>query len=294
MQGILIINKPRNFTSQDVVSKVKKILNIKKAGHTGTLDPMATGVLPVLLGNYTKLSKYLIEHNKTYIAKIKLGEKRDTGDSEGKVIKQSVVSNKCLEKEKIENAIKSFIGKQEQIPPMYSAVKVNGKKLYEYAREGKKVKVTPRNIEIYNINLLKIYINSKEIEIEVNCSKGTYIRVLCEDIAEKLGTIGYMSSLIRTKVDKFVLNNSITLDYLEKNKNNEEFLKNNLIKMENLFPELPKLVLNKRKEELFLNGVMLTYQLEDGIYNIYSSDNNYIGTGIIKEKLLKRDIIIKE
>lgn len=294
MQGILIINKPRNFTSQDVVSKVKKILNIKKAGHTGTLDPMATGVLPVLLGNYTKLSKYLIEHNKTYIAKIKLGEKRDTGDSEGKVIKQSVVSNKCLEKEKIENAIKSFIGKQEQIPPMYSAVKVNGKKLYEYAREGKKVKVTPRNIEIYNINLLKIYINSKEIEIEVNCSKGTYIRVLCEDIAEKLGTIGYMSSLIRTKVDKFVLNNSITLDYLEKNKNNEEFLKNNLIKMENLFPELSKLVLNKRKEELFLNGVMLTYQLEDGIYNIYSSDNNYIGTGIIKEKLLKRDIIIKE
>lgn len=156
MQGILIINKPKEFTSQDVVSKVKKILNIKKAGHTGTLDPMATGVLPVLIGNYTKLSKYLIEHDKTYVAKLKLGEKKDTGDIEGKTIENKEVFSSCFEKEKIENVLKTFLGKQKQIPPAYSAIKINGKKLYEYAREGKKIDVPPREIEIYKINLIKM------------------------------------------------------------------------------------------------------------------------------------------
>lgn len=165
MQGILIINKPKGFTSQDVVSKVKKILNIKKAGHTGTLDPMATGVLPVLLGNYTKLSKYLIEHDKTYIAKLKLGKKKDTGDSEGKTIENKEVFSSCLEKVEIEKVLNSFFGKQKQIPPAYSAVKVNGKKLYEYAREGKKVEVLPREIEIYNINLINIYIETRRNRI---------------------------------------------------------------------------------------------------------------------------------
>lgn len=292
MQGILIVNKPKDFTSQDVVSKVKKILNVKKAGHTGTLDPMATGVLPVLLGNYTKLSKYLIEHDKTYIAKIKLGEKRDTGDNEGKIVDQKIVLDNCFEKETIEKVINSFLGKQKQIPPIYSAIKVNGKKLYEYARAGKKVEIKPRDIEIFDINLINIYREKQELEIEISCSKGTYIRVLCEDIAEKLGTVGCMSCLKRTKVDKFLLENSINFDELEHIKTSPELLEKHLIKMENLFSELPKLDLNKRKQELFLNGVMLTFELEDGIYNIYSYDNKYIGTGIIKNKLLKRDIVI--
>lgn len=289
MQGILIINKPKGLTSQDVVSKTKKILNVKKAGHTGTLDPMATGVLPVLIGNYTKLSKYLIEHNKTYIAKIKLGEKRDTGDQEGKVIDTKNVEINNLSEENIKNKLEEFIGKQEQIPPIYSAIKVNGKKLYEYAREGKEVKVTPRQIEIYNIKLLNIDKEKLEIEFEVSCSKGTYIRVLCEDIAEKLETVGYMSKLTRTRVDKFTLENAIMFDELEKGKENIE---NNLIKMEDIFSELPKIALNKRKEELFLNGVMLTFEYEDGLYNIYTATNNYLGTGTVKNKLLKRDIIL--
>ena len=148
MQGIIIINKPQGFTSQDVVSKVKKILNIKKAGHTGTLDPMATGVLPVLLGNYTKLSKYLIEHNKTYVAKIKLGEKRTTGDSEGDVSETKEVNDKVFNEDFLKQILKSFLGKQRQVPPMYSAIKVDGKKLYEYARQGIDVEVKPREIEI--------------------------------------------------------------------------------------------------------------------------------------------------
>ena len=132
MDGIIIINKPKGFTSQNVVSKTKKILNIKKAGHTGTLDPLATGVLPILVGNYTKLSKYLIEHDKVYRAKVKFGERRDTGDLEGKVVETSNI--KIEDVEKIKTVLKSMVGKGFQTPPIYSAIKVNGKKLYEYAR----------------------------------------------------------------------------------------------------------------------------------------------------------------
>lgn len=288
MQGILIINKPQGYTSQDVVSKVKKILNVKKAGHTGTLDPMATGVLPVLIGEYTKLSKYLIEHDKTYVAKLKLGLKTDTGDLEGNVIEEKEFDKSILEKSNVENVLKSFLGKQKQIPPMYSAIKINGKKLYEYAREGIEVEVEPRDIELYKLNLLSI--ENDEIEFEVSCSKGTYIRVVCEDIAKTLGTIGTMSSLNRTIVDKFNISQAITFEELESIKEN---IDSRLIKMENVFDHLPKLTLNKRKEDLFLNGVMLTFEYQDGVYNIYDSNNIYIGTGTIKDNLLKRDIIIK-
>ena len=291
MQGIIIINKPKGFTSQDVVSKVKKILNVKKAGHTGTLDPMATGVLPVLLGEYTKLSKYLIEHNKTYIAKIKLGEKRSTGDQEGEVIERKNVDIELLNKVDLEDTLKSFIGKQEQIPPMYSAIKVDGKKLYEYARQGIEVKVEPRNIEVYELELLSFNKELYEIEIRVSCSKGTYIRVLCEDIAEKLKTVGYMSSLNRILVDNFSLDTAIDFETLEKEKDNKEFLERNIILMEKVFEKLPKLKLNSRKLQLFLNGVMLTYNVEDGVYNIYDEKDKYIGTGTVRGDLLKRDII---
>ena len=183
MNGIIIINKPQGFTSQDVVSKTKKILNQKKAGHTGTLDPLATGVLPVLLGNATKLSKYLIEHDKTYIAKIHLGQKTETGDSEGKIIEEKIVPE--LSVRKIEETLNCFLGKQMQLPPMYSAIKVNGKKLYEYAREGKTAEIP--KIEVYSISLINF--ENSEIEFEVSVSKGTYIRTLCEDIAKCLGTV---------------------------------------------------------------------------------------------------------
>ena len=292
MQGIIIINKEKGYTSQDVVSKVKKILNIKKAGHTGTLDPMATGVLPVLLGNYTKLSKYLIEHDKKYIVTLKLGKKTDTGDSEGKVVETHDFILENLEENNISGILRSFLGESEQIPPMYSAIKVNGKKLYEYAREGKEVALEPRKIIIYEINLIKINKENQEIEFEVMCSKGTYIRSLCEDIAKKIGTVGYMSNLKRTVVDKFKIEDSITLDELEVGKNDTEFIENHLIKMETIFDNLQSIKLNNRKKELFLNGVMLTFDLEDGLYNIYDLNSIYLGTGTVKNKLLKRDIII--
>lgn len=291
MKGILIINKPQGFTSQDVVSKVKKILNIKKAGHTGTLDPMATGVLPVLINEYTKLSKYLIEHDKTYIAEIQLGKKTDTGDSEGKVLETADVNIDKLENKYVEKILQTFLGKQEQIPPMYSAIKVNGKKLYEYAREGKEVEVVARKIEIYDIKLLEVDKSNLKLKIEVNCSKGTYIRVLCEDISKKLETLGYMSSLNRIVVDKFKIEDALTFEMLENNKENTKFLENNLIKMEKIFEDYQKITLSDRKKDLFLNGVMLTFEKEDGIYNIYNNET-YLGTGTIKNNLLKRDIII--
>ena len=188
MDGLIIINKPKNCTSHDIVSKAKKILQ-EKVGHTGTLDPMAQGVLPLLIGKGTLCSKYLINHDKIYDVQLQLGISTDTKDIEGKILETKEVDKKILEKEYILNIFKGVIGKQEQLPPIYSAIKVNGKKLYQYAREGKTVEIKPREIEIYSLELLKINKNENQIEFRVKCSKGTYIRSLCEDIAKKLGNI---------------------------------------------------------------------------------------------------------
>ena len=293
MNGVILINKEKGISSFGVVAKIRKILNIKKVGHTGTLDPEATGLLPILVGNGTKISKYLIEHDKTYIAKLKFGIKTDTADSEGEVIKKD---NFKLDK-KDENfyieIFNSFIGKMSQFPPKYSAIKVNGKKLYEYARENKDVEIKAREVDIYSIKILHINYDENEIEFKVSCSKGTYIRTLCEDIAEKLETCGYMKELKRTRVNNFKIENSISLEELEQNKDNEEFLKNNVISIEKVFEHKNKINLNKRKTELFLNGVKLTHDLKDDIYLVYSN-NVFLGLGIVQNKLLKRDVIVDE
>lgn len=281
MDGIIIINKPIGLTSRQVVSKVQKELNEKKAGHTGTLDPMATGVLPVLLGKGTKLSQYLIEHDKKYIATICLGEKKDTGDQEGKTIEKRDVPK--IDNKKVTEILSTFKGKQKQIPPMYSAIKIKGKKLYEYARNGEIIERTPRDITIYEINLLNIKDNF--IKFEVSCSKGTYIRVLCENIAEKLGTVGYMFALERTKVNDFKIEDSIRIEEINENIDK-------IISIENYFSKESKLELNEKKIELFLNGVKLTYNLKDGIYKIYNIKKEFIGIGKIQNNLLKRELIL--
>lgn len=285
MDGILIVNKPKNCTSHDVVYKVKKITN-QKVGHTGTLDPMATGVLPLLIGKGTLCSKYLIEHDKIYKATIQLGKKTTTADQEGEVIEEQEIANNALEPQYVTKRLKEFLGKQIQTPPMYSAIKVNGKKLYEYARKGQNVEVPKREIEIYEIELLNIDKQNKKIEYKVHCSKGTYIRSLCEDIAEKLGTIGYMAELERLKVGKFILKNAISIDDLEK-----ENIEKNIITIEEIFKNNEKINLTRKKLELFLNGVQITSDNPDGVYKIYC-ENKFIGTGTVKEKLLKRDVII--
>ena len=290
MNGIIVINKPKGCTSHDVVYKVKKIIDAK-VGHTGTLDPNATGVLPLLLGKGTQLSKYLINHDKTYEVVLKLGEKTDTADSEGKVIAKKEVLDEKLNEKIVLQTLQNYIGKQEQIPPMYSAIKVKGKKLYEYARKGENIEVEPRKIEIYSINLICINKEQNEIHFKVSCSKGTYIRSLCEDIAEKLGTVGYMKELNRTVVGQFTINDAITIEQLENNYLNENFIEQHFISIENFFENKVKLVLDNIALNRFLNGVKLKYSLENEIYRIYNKENQFIGTGIISENLLKRDLI---
>lgn len=289
MDGIIIINKKKGCTSHDNVYKIKKMFK-EKIGHTGTLDPMAEGVLPILIGKGTLLSKYLINHDKKYIVKLQLGIQTDTADSEGKIIKELPVNKNQMSN--INKVLKTFIGKQEQMPPLYSAIKVNGKKLYEYARKGQTVEIAPRTIEIYEIKLINIDEEQKQIEFEVFCGKGTYIRSLCEDIAKKLDTVGYMKELKRIQVGEFNIENSITIEKLEKNIDNKEYINNKIISIENLFKDNEKIVLEQRKLTLFLNGVKLTQNYKDGIYKIYDADKNFIGIGTIKERLLKRDIII--
>lgn len=283
MNGIIIIDKPKGYTSHDVVNVIRKELKVKKVGHTGTLDPNATGVLPILIGEATKISKYLIEHNKTYIAELSFGEATDTGDSEGKVIETKDVPE--LSKDKVNEILKTFEGKQKQIPPIYSAIKIKGKKAYEYAREGKEVELKGREIEILDIKLMEY--NESTINFKVKCSKGTYIRVLCEDIAKKLETVGYMKNLRRTEVNQFNIKNSITLEEI---KENPSQIETKLISIEEIFKENEKIELNDYKLQLFLNGVKLTYVQNDGVYRIYNN-HQFIGLGTIKENLLKRDVI---
>lgn len=308
MDGIILINKEKKYTSHDVVAKVKKILKVK-VGHTGTLDPNATGILPLLLGNATKISKYLINHNKEYIAELKLGVKTDTADGEGKVIAEKQVNlEEIFENinESIQQILNSFVGKTLQKPPMYSAIKVNGKKLYEYARKNEKVEVKSRQIEIYKMELIKLDLKENIIKFKVRCSKGTYIRTLCEDISEKLNTYGYMKELQRTEVGDFKIENAITIGELEelvnenklKDKINEEALnivnskdRKYFIKIEELFMDKKIINLDEDLLNKFLNGVMIKNNNIDGIYRIYNK-NNYIGIGVNKNQKLKRDVIV--
>lgn len=296
IDGIILINKEKGCTSHDVVNKVKHIFN-EKTGHTGTLDPNATGLLPILIGQGTKLSYYLINHDKEYFVTLKLGIKTDTADIEGKIIKEDVIDDKILSKSNIEHILKSFIGKQEQIPPMYSAIKINGKKLYEYARKNIQLELAPREIEIYDVQLKAIRIKEKEIDFSVKCSKGTYIRSLCEDVAQKLGTIGYMKELKRTMVGQFNIKDSITISELSLHREDEKYIKDHIISIETFFIKYKnanKIILNDKKLKLLLNGVKLNICLKNGDYRIYNEKNEFIGIGSIINNLLKREIIVEK
>ena len=291
MNGIIIINKPKNLTSNNVVNKVKHILNCK-VGHTGTLDPNATGVLPLLLDDGTKFSKYLINHDKKYRVTLKLGIKMSTADVEGEIIEKKDVNDSIFYKEKLESTLKKFIGKQTQVPPIYSAIKVDGKKLYDYARKGISVEVPSREIEIYGINLIDYNKQEKTIVFDVECSKGTYIRSLCEDIAEELNTVGYMLDLERLIVGEFKIEDSITIDELESNSNNIDWINNHIISAEDIMSKYPRFDIPTKKLELFLNGVRLDVDnKEDGVYKVYCN-NVFLGSGVVLDARIKRDIIL--
>ena len=249
IHGIINVYKEKGYTSHDVVAKLRGIAGQKKIGHTGTLDPDATGVLPVCLGRATKVCDLLTEKDKTSEALLHLGVETDTQDTSGTVLKQGDTS--ALVVNEVEQAILSFVGEYDQIPPMYSALKVNGKKLYELAREGKTVERKARRVQIHNIRILEI--DLPRVRMEVECSKGTYIRTLCHDIGEKLGCGGCMENLIRTKVSCFELKDSYKLEEIAKIKA-EGNLEKVLMPVDALFPQYPQIVVKKKWEKLAYNG----------------------------------------
>ncbi len=273
--GVLNINKPLGITSFDVVRQVKRLAKEKKVGHGGTLDPEAGGVLPVCLGRATKAIEFIMEDTKEYVAGIKLGVVTDTYDREGKILRESAVE--CSEEAVIE-AINKFVGNIQQIPPMYSALKQNGKKLYELAREGIEVYREPRSITIHSIEILSIELPF--ISIRVKCSKGTYIRSLCYDIGEELGCGAMMWSLERSSTGPFNLENSVKLEELS-----EENIKSYIIPLEKVFENFPKLIVNSKFEKLISNGVkiqdrtLLNEVKKNCEYAVYNTDNVLIGVG---------------
>lgn len=297
MDGIIVINKPKGCTSHDVVHKIKKLFG-KKVGHTGTLDPNATGVLPILIGKGTELSQFLINHDKKYIATIQLGVKTDTGDVEGNVIEEKNVNLDNYDKNQVNEILKKMLGKQKQIPPIYSAIKVNGKKLYEYARSGKTVDIPEREIEIYDLKCLNFDVVNKLLVFEIYCSKGTYVRTVCEKIAELLNTVGYMKELERIMVGDFNIEKSITIEELKDNFQNQNFLVENIISIEKFFGNNPMIILDEKKLKLFLNGVKLDFSYNKFLNNysefvrIYNENNNFIGIGIYENDKLKRRIVL--
>lgn len=290
MDGIIVINKEKGCTSHDVVYKIKKLFNVK-VGHTGTLDPNATGVLPILIGKGTELSQFLINHDKKYIATIQLGKKTDTADIEGTVVEEKSVNTDSLNSETVKSVLKSMIGKQKQIPPMYSAIKVKGKKLYEYARSGKTVDIPEREIEIYDLKLLNLDVDNLQLTFEIYCSKGTYVRTVCEKISELLGTVGYMKELQRTMVGDFSIEDTITVEELTNNIENKEFLKKRIISIEKFFDKTDKEILQDKEIKKFLNGVLLETDV-DGIIRIYDENQKFIGIGESINGKLKRKIVL--
>ena len=250
INGIINVCKEKGYTSHDVVAKLRGIVKQKKIGHTGTLDPDAEGVLPICLGNGTKVCDLLTGQDKTYEAVLLLGQTTDTQDTTGAVLTKSEVNAGIQD---VEEAINSFIGEYNQIPPMYSAIKINGKRLYELARAGKEVERAARKVWIHNIQILHMDLDHHEVRILVDCSKGTYIRTLCHDIGEKLNCGGCMKSLIRTKVGQFSLDNSIKLSEIEDLMKQDQINKV-LIKVDDMFPDYRKVIVAKESSKYIYNG----------------------------------------
>lgn len=285
--GIVVINKEKGFTSHDAVNVVRKIFNMRKVGHTGTLDPEATGVLPICLGKATRVSDLIMGSGKEYIAEMKLGTKTDTQDIWGEVIEQS---DKKVTEEEFASAIKSFVGEYDQIPPMYSAIKIDGKKLYEIARQGKEVERKPRRVNIDYIEILDV--KESEARIKVGCSKGTYIRTLINDIGEKLGTYACMTSLQRTKSGVFDISEAYTLDELKNIKENDD-LRKVLHGADYVFSPLERIDLSEELKERFLNGARSTVENKAGRYRVYDCQGNFLGIGYVEEDK-KRNVLKTE
>ena len=278
MNGIINVYKEKGYTSHDVVAVLRKIAGQKKIGHTGTLDPDATGVLPVCLGRATKLCDLLTDRDKTYEAVLLLGKTTDTQDISGAILKEQPTDH--LNEAEVTKVIESFKGTYDQIPPMYSALKVNGKKLYELAREGKTVERKSRKVTIYQIHIKEIQL--PRVRMEVTCSKGTYIRTLCHDIGNLLGTGGCMEELTRTKVGRFELKDSLKLEELRDLAQNGR-LEDALIPLDQMFSELQSVVPAEKYIPKAYNG--------NDFFRNQLSETGKFCSGERSEYMMQRDIL---
>lgn len=291
--GILSINKAKDMTSHDVVSILRKKLNMKKIGHTGTLDPMATGVLPICIGNATRVAEYIVEQGKSYKAEFKFGIRTTTYDITGDIIERS--DNVNFSQEEIENVLRNFRGEISQKPPIYSAIKVDGKKLYEYARENKEVDVKSRNVNIYELDLIEI--SGDICKIHVKCSKGTYIRSLINDIGESLGSYATMTSLVRTSVGRFTIDKSIDISNIDNISKDDLLAK--LISIDDAVYNLNSINLSEEFKFRLINGQRINIKDLPKNIKLYfdediklSVDGEFLGIARIKDRLLKMEKLI--
>ncbi|AEY65690.1 tRNA pseudouridine(55) synthase TruB [Clostridium sp. BNL1100] len=296
MNGILNVLKPAGMTSFDVIGFMRRITGQKKIGHAGTLDPSAVGVLPLCIGNATRALEFMIDKDKVYRAELTLGISTDTQDSSGIVLDSYSVE---VNDDEIKKAIMSFVGTIEQLPPMYSAIKIGGKKLYELARQGQTIERESRTIQIYNIDVIRIWDDNvifesegvtqefaaKKVLLDVHCSKGTYIRTLCNDIGEKLGCGGHMSFLVRTRAGQYDLDNALTMEEIVQ-LSETKALEGHLLPVEKIFEEFDIIKLNKEELFKYNNGVWLEVEknkYENTVYRVYDN-NSFLGLGEVFEK----------
>ena len=284
MIGIVLVNKPSGITSSKVVVKLRYMAKIKRVGHLGTLDPLASGVLPVCIGKATRLFDLFLKKRKTYIAHIEFGKLTDSLDIDGNVIE---TNNIIPTEEQIMDVLPTFIGEQEQVPPIYSSKVVAGVRAYKLAREGKEVELKPSLITIYDIKLLE-KINEKTYSFEISCSSGTYIRSIARDLGYKLGTLGTISKLIRTKTGNFNLSDCVDLDEL-----NEENIKDNIIPLKNILKDNDRIELTQQQVTDLFCGKTVSVDLPNGTYVLYQN-NEVVGLGAVNDKNLKLSTSLKE
>lgn len=280
MNGVLCVNKPQDFTSFDVIAKLRGILKMKRLGHGGTLDPMATGVLPVFVGTATKACDIMPDNTKSYRAGFRFGETSDTQDVTGTILTRS---DKPVSREEAESVLPQFLGKIKQLPPMYSAVQVNGKRLYDLARQGIEVEREPREIEVNSLVICEYDEISREGVIEIGCGKGTYIRTIINDIGERLGCGGIMTSLVRTSSGGFTLADCCSFEDIQNAADNGT-VGELILPIERVFSSLPKLRLGDVQTRMYRNGVKLdlarVYNIKSSadLYSVYGNDGQFIGT----------------
>ena len=280
MFGFLNVYKPKGITSHDVVSALRRITKVKQIGHTGTLDPFAEGVLPICIGKATRLIEYL-DDDKAYTGTIQLGSSTTTYDLEGEEVN---FSDKKVTLDEIEAALDKFRGEIEQLPPIYSAIKVNGKKLYEYAREGKEVKIEPRGVNISNLRILNFYPETRQVELHIERSKGTYIRSIANDLGEELGTYGHLVKLVRVKAGMFEVNNAVSLEHIQTKEDVEKLLIAPLTKLNYMTYEL-----NKNELVKVSNGtaIMPSKELPENSLILLTSQERLIAAAKMTKGLLK-------